>query len=71
VNLKKGGKMIKDAFKFFDGVRKEFSKVIWPSKKELIGATTVVLVLVAFFAVYLGALDFTFRTLAGKIFTLR
>ncbi len=63
--------MIKDMMQFFDGVQKEFAKVVWPSRQELFEATVVVLVLVTFFALYLGTIDLVFRTVAGKIFSLR
>lgn len=63
--------MIKDVMQFVDGVKREFAKVIWPGKQELFGATVVVLVIVVFFSVYLGAVDLGFRTLAEKIFTLK
>ena len=53
---------------FFSGVREEFSRVIWPSKVELLGTTAIVLLLVIFFAVYIGVIDFALSTLAAKIF---
>ena len=63
--------MIKDVMQFFDGVRREFSKVIWPGRDELVGATIVVLVIVVFFSIYLGALDKAFGYMAGKVFVLK
>lgn len=63
--------MINNMIQFFDGVKKEFSKVVWPSRQELFEATVVVLVIVAFFALYLGGIDLVFRTVAGKVFNLR
>ena len=59
---------IKDLMNFFSGVREEFSRVIWPSKVELLGTTDIVLLLVIFFAVYIGVIDFALSTLAAKIF---
>ncbi|NLI81738.1 MAG: preprotein translocase subunit SecE [Deltaproteobacteria bacterium] len=35
----------------------ELRKVIWPSRKETIGSTSVVLVIVLLCAVYLGLID--------------
>lgn len=49
---------MKNVMQFLDGVKREFSKVVWPKRKELIGSTLVVLFLVSAFAVYLGAVDF-------------
>ena len=48
---------MKDVAKFFNEVRVELSKVIWPSWDEWIGSTIIVLVLVTFFAAYLGSID--------------
>ena len=50
--------MMKNVIQFLDGVKREFAKVVWPKRAELIGSTLVVLFLVSAFAVYLGAVDF-------------
>ena len=52
---------------FLSDVRQEFSRVIWPSKQELMGTTLIVLILVVFFALYIGAVDYTFNFLARRI----
>ena len=49
---------MKNVIQFLDGVKREFAKVMWPSRKELIGSTLVVLFLVSAFAIYLGTVDF-------------
>jgi len=36
----------------------ELRKVVWPSRKEALGSTAVVLVIVGISAVYLGLIDF-------------
>ncbi len=54
--IKIGIKM-KNVAQFFDGVGKEFAKVIWPSGTELIGSTLVVLAIVFAFSCYLGLID--------------
>lgn len=59
---------IQDAMQFMQGVRKEFSRVVWPTKSELIGSTLVVIFLMVFFAVYLGVVDFFFSTMAIRFF---
>lgn len=59
---------IKSVFQFLSGVNREFSKVVWPSRSELIGSTIVVLVLVTFFSVYLGFVDFLLAQLAARVF---
>ena len=45
------------AKQFLTGVRAEVKKVTWPSKKEAIGGTMVVFVLVSFIAVFLWIVD--------------
>ena len=61
-------KIFNDGLDFLAGVQKEFSKVIWPTRSELIGTTIIVLVLMVFFAVYVGVVDFLLSTLAARIF---
>ena len=59
---------MKNVTKFFSEVRIELSKVIWPSWDEFIGSTIIVLIVIAFFSVYLGFLDFGMSRLASYIF---
>ena len=44
----------------------EFKRVTWPTKKELISSTTVVILFVLFFAVFIGIIDI----LLTQIFTI-
>ncbi len=44
----------------------EFKRVTWPSRKELISSTTVVILFVLFFAVFIGIIDL----LLTQIFTI-
>jgi preprotein translocase subunit SecE len=60
--------MIKNVGKFLSEVRGELSKVIWPTRHELIGSTIISLVFILFFAIYLGGVDFVFHNLARRIF---
>jgi len=55
--------MIIKAKEFLSDVAVEVKKVTWPSKKEAIGGTMVVLVLVFIMAIYLGLVD----TILSKI----
>ena len=41
----------------FNDVRKEYSKVQWPRKKEIVAATTWVVVMCIFLGIYLGVFD--------------
>jgi len=45
---------------FFSEVTVELKKVSWPTKNELIGSTTVVIISVAIMAFYIGICDFIF-----------
>ncbi len=42
---------------FFDGVRVEMNKVTWPTRKETIATTGVVIVIVVMVSLYLGVCD--------------
>ena len=53
-------KTITSAITFIKEVLGEIKKIVWPARAELIGATTVVLILAAFFAVILGGMDSSF-----------
>ncbi len=43
--------------RFIREVKVELKKVTWPSKKESIGSTTVVIILVIIVAIFLGLVD--------------
>lgn len=49
--------MIKKAIDFLSEVRVEIKKVTWPSKKEAIGGTGVVLFTVFLMSIFLGLVD--------------
>lgn len=59
---------MKDVMQFFNEVKVELSRVVWPKFDEFVGSTIVVMVIVIAFAIYLGALDFGFVRLARYIF---
>lgn len=46
--------------RFFKDVKVELGKVNWPGKAEVIASTMVVLVTVAFFALFAGVVDQVF-----------
>ncbi len=50
--------MVGKLSKFLKEVKLELKKVSWPSKNELIGATVVTFIFVAFLAIYIGVIDF-------------
>ena len=45
-------------FQFLREVKMELKKVTWPSRKQTIGSTAVVLALVMLISLYLGVIDF-------------
>ncbi|MFH2011769.1 MAG: preprotein translocase subunit SecE [Pseudomonadota bacterium] len=49
--------MINKITKFLREVKVELKKVNWPSRKETIGSTAVVLVVVVIVAAFLGVID--------------
>ena len=59
---------IKNMVQFLNQVKFELSKVEWPSFSVFIGSTIVVLMLVLFFSLYLGVIDFGFAKLARYVF---
>ena len=59
--------MIKKVSTFLREVVSEVRKVTWPGKKELIGSTIVVVVLVLIIAFYIGLVDFLLSRLMGVL----
>jgi len=61
--------MFKKIHEFFQEVKQELKKVVFPTKKEVIGSTWVVIITVLICAVFLGVVDMglsKFITLAFK-----
>jgi len=50
-------KFIDISMKYLREVKSEMSKVVWPTWTELRGSTILVIILSAFFAVYIGVVD--------------
>jgi preprotein translocase subunit SecE len=55
---------------FFHDVVVEFRKVSWPSRREVMGSTTVVIVVVLVLAVFLFAVDQVFSWAVQGLFKL-
>ena len=49
--------MVSKAFTFLHEVKAEVKKVTWPTRREAIGGTSVVLVVVFLVALFLGIVD--------------
>ena len=63
---KKPGK-IKKFFSFFREMKSELKKVVWPSPKQLLNNTLVVLVVVILSAVFIGVVDSLFKFIVSFI----
>ena len=50
-------KITEKTLKYLREVKIEMSKVAWPSWPELKGSTILVIILSAFFAIYIGVVD--------------
>ena len=57
--------------KYFRDVRGEFKKVVWPTKKQIINNTIIVLVMVAIFAVVIWGLDFVLAWLRDLLLSVK
>lgn len=49
--------MVAKIVNFIGEVKLELAKVSWSSRKELIGASTVVIAITAIMGIYIGAID--------------
>lgn len=50
--------MLKKIKFFLLSVLYEYSKVVWPTKKEILNMTVLVVYIVLFFSVYIGVVDY-------------
>jgi preprotein translocase subunit SecE len=53
---------------FFHDVLVEFKKVSWPSRREVMGSTTVVIIVVLVLAVFLFAVDQALSVIVHQLF---
>ena len=60
---------IRSLGRFFREVRGEFSKIVWPSQGEFVGAVIIAIIIVSIFAVYLGVVDFCLHWLMKNVFS--
>ena len=72
-NEKKGKSVSKKGFfskisKSIKDMRGELKKVVWPSKKQVLNNTGVVLLTCVVFAIFLGGLDFLLTSLITLVF---
>ena len=62
-----GKKYIDTTVQFLREVRVELRKVTWPSRKQTIGSTVVVIVLVLIISAFLGVVDFGLSSLVQVV----
>ncbi|GJL79030.1 MAG: protein translocase subunit SecE [Nitrospinaceae bacterium] len=62
--------MISKATKFLSEVKVEVKKVTWPARKEAIGGTTVVVIVVFLVALFLGVVDALLSELVQALIAL-
>lgn len=60
--------MFRRLVKFVKEVRNELKRVSWPSREEIRGSTTVVIVIVLILAVFIGLVDRALTYLISFIF---
>ena len=54
--------------KFFKSTKSEFKKVTWPTKKQLLNNTMIVIAALILIGLVIAGLDVLFTTLADKFF---
>ncbi|MDH3975988.1 MAG: preprotein translocase subunit SecE [Deltaproteobacteria bacterium] len=60
---------MKKAIEYINEVKAELKKVTWPTRKETISSTYVVLVVVVVISAFLGAVDGVLAWLVKEIFS--
>jgi len=51
------GYVVEKYVNFIKEVKEELKKIVWPTKDETIGTTTVVVIFVVLMAIFLGVVD--------------
>ena len=54
--------------KYFRGVKREFKRVVWPTKKQLFQYSLIVILVSIVTAMFIYAVDFVFSQIMGLIF---
>ncbi|MGD9015586.1 MAG: preprotein translocase subunit SecE [Candidatus Omnitrophota bacterium] len=61
-------KVFSKAINFIKEVRLQLIKVSWPTKTELVGATTVVIVITILIAIFVGIVDLMLSRILSWVF---
>jgi preprotein translocase subunit SecE len=59
--------IVKQGMQFLQDVRVEMKKVSWPTRKEALGSTAVVIVVVLLIATFLGIVDLGLSLFVGNL----
>ena len=62
------GKLKRSRFAFVRDIIDELRKVTWPTRRETIRLTIMVIIVCAVVGIFLGAIDYGFAELVGKVF---
>jgi preprotein translocase subunit SecE len=57
-------------YKFYDQVKQEAYKVVWPNRKELISLTSIVVIAVSVFSIICLILDYSIHTIMQLLLNL-
>lgn len=60
--------LLNKAIQFLKDVRFELSKVAWPSRRELLGSTVIVIIMSVIVSIFVGVVDLGFSNLVSLIF---
>lgn len=61
--------IVQSSTKFLSEVRLELRRIEWPKFQEFIGATIIALLVMVFFAIYLGGVDRLITLVAKQVFS--
>lgn len=65
---KKMKNLINKVIQFLKDVRFELGKVTWPSRRELLGSTVIVMIMSVIVSIFIGVVDLGFSNLVSFIF---
>jgi len=60
--------LINKLIQFLKDVRFELGKVTWPSRRELLGSTVIVMIMSVIVSIFIGVVDLGFSNLVSFIF---
>jgi preprotein translocase subunit SecE len=60
--------LLSKVIQFLKDVRFELGKVTWPSRRELLGSTVVVIIMSVIVSIFIGVVDLGFSNLVSLLF---